>query len=46
MNCFAGMYRLREIEMSEHDAQMYGEIAGKVRKQVQALRIVLSSIEV
>lgn len=38
--------RLREIEMSEHDADMYAKIIGKVRNQIQALRVMLSSIEV
>ena len=32
--------------MSEHDAEMYEKIVGKVRNQIQALRIVLASIEV
>lgn len=32
--------------MSEHDAEMYEKIVGKVRNQIQALRIMLSSIEV
>ncbi len=32
--------------MSEHDADMYARILNKVKNQVQALRIMLSSIEV
>ena len=32
--------------MSEHDADMYADIAGKVRTHIQALRVVMSSIEV
>ena len=32
--------------MSVHDADMYAKIVGKVRNQVQALRVMLSSIEV
>ena len=32
--------------MSEHDANMYAKIVGKVRNQIQALRVMLSSIEV
>ena len=32
--------------MSEHDADMYGKIVGKVKNQIQALRVMLSSIEV
>lgn len=32
--------------MSEHDAEMYAKILNKVRNQIQALRIMLSSIEV
>ncbi len=48
MHDYAPMYifRLREIEMSEHDAAMYDGIASKVRRQIQALRIVLNSMEV
>ena len=38
--------RLREIEMSEHDADMYAKIRVKVRNQIQTLRTLLSSIEV
>lgn len=40
------VYRLREIEMSDHDAEMYANVLGKVRNQIQALRTMLSSIEV
>ncbi len=32
--------------MSEHDADMYARIVGKVKTQIQALRVMLSSIEV
>lgn len=32
--------------MSEHDADMYAKTLNKVRNQVQALRTMLSSIEV
>lgn len=32
--------------MSEHDADMYAKILGKVKNQIQALRIMLASIEV
>ena len=39
-------FRLREIEMSEHDADLYAKTLGKVRNQVQALQTMLSSIEV
>ena len=46
-SCFIFTHlRLREIEMSEHDAEMYSKISNKVRNQVRALRIMLSSIEV
>lgn len=43
---FYFFFRLREIEMSDHDADMYAKTLSKVRNQVQALRIMLSSIEV
>ena len=38
--------RMREIEMNEHDADLYAKTLGKVRNQIQALRTMLSSIEV
>ena len=38
--------RLREIEMSEHDAELYAKTLSKVRNQVLTLRTMLSSIEV
>ena len=39
-------YRLREIEMSEHDAEMYQRMLSKVRRQIQTLRIMLDAIKV
>lgn len=38
--------RLREIKMSEYDAEMYEKMSGGVRKQVKALRIILDSLQV
>ena len=39
-------HRLREIEMSEHDAEMYQRTLNKVRRQIQILRIMLDSVQV
>ena len=45
-NDFLRWYRLREIEMSEHDAEMYQRMLSKVRRQIQTLRIMLDAIKV
>ena len=45
-NHFLHWYRLREIEMSEHDAEMYQRMLIKVRRQIQTLRIMLDAIKV
>ena len=39
-------HRLREIEMSEHDAEMYQRTLNKVRRQIQTLKIMLDTIQV
>ena len=45
-NDFLRWYRLREIEMSEHDADMYQRMLSKVCRQIQTLRIMLDAIKV
>ncbi|XP_043215151.1 von Willebrand factor A domain-containing protein 8-like isoform X2 [Amphibalanus amphitrite] len=45
MNRAAYQERLRQIRMSEHDAAMYDQMSGNVRKQVQSLRVLLSSLQ-
>ena len=42
MNRKAFAERLREIRMSEYDAQLYEQYAAGVRRQVQTLRTILS----
>ncbi|GFG34443.1 hypothetical protein Cfor_05032 [Coptotermes formosanus] len=37
--------RLREIQMSEYDAQLYGQFSDAVSRQVQALRVILNSLQ-
>ncbi|CAK8678183.1 unnamed protein product [Clavelina lepadiformis] len=37
--------RLKEIKMSEYDAEMYERFSSGVRKQVKALRIILDSLQ-
>ncbi|KAK3095149.1 hypothetical protein FSP39_010820 [Pinctada imbricata] len=37
--------RLREINMSEYDADMYDSFSGSVRSQVQSLRVILDSLQ-
>ncbi|XP_064638932.1 von Willebrand factor A domain-containing protein 8-like [Lineus longissimus] len=36
--------RMKEIQMSEYDADIYEQYAGSVRRQVQALRVILDSL--
>ena len=38
--------RLREIEMSEYDAETYESFSGHVRRQVQAMRVIIDSLQV
>ena len=38
--------RLKEIEMSEHDAKLYRELMSHVQQQIQILRVMLDNIEV
>ncbi|KAF0309213.1 von Willebrand factor A domain-containing protein 8 [Amphibalanus amphitrite] len=45
MNRAAYQERLRQIRMSEHDAAMYDQMSGNIRKQVQSLRVLLSSLQ-
>ena len=45
-NHFLHWCRLREIEMSEHDAEMYQRMLSKVCRQIQTLRIMLDAIKV
>ncbi|PSN51375.1 von Willebrand factor A domain-containing protein 8, partial [Blattella germanica] len=37
--------RLREIHMSEYDAQLYSQFSDAVSRQVQALRVILNSLQ-
>ena len=37
--------RLREIKMSEYDAEMYESYSSHVRRQVQSLRVILDSLQ-
>nr|CAD7429314.1 unnamed protein product [Timema monikensis] len=37
--------RLREIQMSEYDATLYSKFADAVSKQVQALRVILGTLQ-
>eukprot|EP00092_Neocalanus_flemingeri_P037789 GFUD01041137.1.p1 GENE.GFUD01041137.1~~GFUD01041137.1.p1 ORF type:complete len:1900 (+),score=456.60 GFUD01041137.1:60-5702(+) len=45
MNRNAFAEKLREIKMSEYDAQLYEQYAAGVRKQVQTLRSILQSLQ-
>ena len=45
MNRKAYKDRLREIQMSEHDAAMYEQFSSQVRKQVQTLRMIISGLQ-
>ena len=38
--------RLREIQMSEYDAENYESFSNSVRRQVQSLRVILDSLQV
>jgi hypothetical protein len=37
--------RLKEINMSEYDADIYEKFSGSVKSQVQSLRVVLESLQ-
>uniref|UniRef100_A0ABM0MSB4 von Willebrand factor A domain-containing protein 8-like n=1 Tax=Saccoglossus kowalevskii TaxID=10224 RepID=A0ABM0MSB4_SACKO len=37
--------RLKEIEMSEYDAELYEKFSSGVRRQVQSLRVILDSLQ-
>ncbi|XP_069677328.1 von Willebrand factor A domain-containing protein 8 isoform X2 [Periplaneta americana] len=37
--------RLHEIQMSEYDAKLYGQFSDAVSRQVQALRVILNSLQ-
>jgi len=45
MNRKAFEERLREIRMSEYDAEMYQQYSAGVRRQVQTLRTILASLQ-
>lgn len=45
MNRKAFAEKLREIKMSEYDAQLYEQYSSGVRKQVQTLRSILQSLQ-
>ncbi len=45
MNRKAFEERLREIRMSAYDAELYDKYASQVRKQVQALRTIISGLQ-
>ena len=42
---FPRFVRLREIQMSEYDAEMYESYSSRVRRQVQSLRVILDSLQ-
>lgn len=42
---FPHFVRLREIQMSEYDAEMYESYSSRVRRQVQSLRVILDSLQ-
>lgn len=44
--CFPLSFRLKEINMSEYDADTYERFSKAVRRQVQSLRIILDSLQV
>ena len=44
--CMFGIFRLKEINMSEFDASTYERFSGAVHRQVQSLRIILDSLQV
>ena len=46
MNRKAFSEKLREIKMSEYDAQLYEQYSSGVRRQVQTLRSILQSLQV
>lgn len=37
--------RLREIQMSEYDAEMYEAFSSRVRRQIQSLRVILDGLQ-
>lgn len=37
--------RLRQIQMSEHDAKLYQQICGNVKSQIQSLRVILTGLQ-
>ena len=45
MNRKSFQEKLREIKMSEYDAQLYEQYSSGVRKQVQTLRTILQSLQ-
>jgi len=45
MNRKAYEERLREIRMSEYDAELYEQYASGVRKQVQTLRLIINGLQ-
>ena len=45
MNRKAFSEKLREIKMSEYDAQLYEQYSSGVRRQVQTLRTILQSLQ-
>ena len=45
MNRKAYKERLREIKMSEFDANLYEEYAGPVRRQVTALKNIINGLQ-
>lgn len=42
---FTFFFRLREIKMSDYDAEMYESFSSRVRRQVQSLRVILDSLQ-
>ena len=42
---FPHFVRLREIQMSEYDAEMYESYSSRVRRQVQSVRVILDSLQ-
>ena len=45
MNRKAYEERLREIKMSEYDAEMYEQYSAQVRKQVQSLKTIINGLQ-
>ena len=38
--------RLKEIQMSEHDAKLYEQFLSKVSKQINSIQLMLNNVQV